>query len=254
VVMENLNIAFPNKTENEKIRIAKDFFHLFIDTFIETIKLISISRKEFLRRLDFDASLLQELSSKEQSIQMHSGHFFNYEFMNFVGALFLNNNWLGIYAPMSNKAINKIMLDMRSKFGTILISNKEFKSRFHQYSNKPYTLGLAADQNPHNPNNAFWIDFFGKKTAFVKGPEKGSKNQNTAVVMVYINRTKRGYYKVETSLLTTIPNETPQGFITKALVNFIEEKIKQYPANYLWSHKRWKHEYDAEKYSHLVID
>jgi KDO2-lipid IV(A) lauroyltransferase len=252
--MENLNIAFPNKTENEKIRIAKDFFHLFIDTFIETIKLISISRKEFLRRLDFDASLLQELSSKEQSIQMHSGHFFNYEFMNFVGALFLNNNWLGIYAPMSNKAINKIMLDMRSKFGTILISNKEFKSRFHQYSNKPYTLGLAADQNPHNPNNAFWIDFFGKKTAFVKGPEKGSKNQNTAVVMVYINRTKRGYYKVETSLLTTIPNETPQGFITKALVNFIEEKIKQYPANYLWSHKRWKHEYDAEKYSHLVID
>jgi KDO2-lipid IV(A) lauroyltransferase len=252
--MENLNIAFPNKTENEKIRIAKDFFHLFIDTFIETIKLISISRKEFLRRLDFDASLLQELSSKEQSIQMHSGHFFNYEFMNFVGALFLNNNWLGIYAPMSNKAINKIMLDMRSKFGTILISNKEFKSRFHQYSNKPYTLGLAADQNPHNPNNAFWIDFFGKKTAFVKGPEKGSKNQNTAVVMVYINRTKRGYYKVETSLLTTTPNETPQGFITKALVNFIEEKIKQYPANYLWSHKRWKHEYDAEKYSHLVID
>jgi len=252
--MENLNIAFPNKTENEKIRIAKDFFHLFIDTFIETIKLISISRKEFLRRLDFDASLLQELSSKEQNIQMHSGHFFNYEFMNFVGALFLNNNWLGIYAPMSNKAINKIMLDMRSKFGTILISNKEFKSRFHQYSNKPYTLGLAADQNPHNPNNAFWIDFFGKKTAFVKGPEKGSKNQNTAVVMVYINRTKRGYYKVETSLLTTTPNETPKGFITKALVNFIEEKIKQYPANYLWSHKRWKHEYDAEKYSHLVID
>jgi lauroyl/myristoyl acyltransferase len=67
------------------------------------------------------------------------------------------------------------------------------KSRFHQYSNKPYTLGLAADQNPHNPNNAFWIDFFGKKTAFVKGPEKGSKNQNTAVVMVYINRTRLKY-------------------------------------------------------------
>jgi KDO2-lipid IV(A) lauroyltransferase len=254
VVMKNLNIAFPDKTEKEKIRIAKDFYHSFIDTFIETVKLISISKKEFLRRIDFDESLLQELSGKEQSIQMHSGHFFNYEFMNFVGALYLKNNWLGIYAPMSNKAINKIMFDMRAKFGTILISNKEFKSKFHLYSSKPYTLGLAADQSPHNPNNAFWVDFFGKKTAFVKGPEKGSKNQNTAVIMVYIHKTKRGYYKVETTLLTTTPNETPNGFITKALVNFIEEKIKQHPANYLWSHKRWKHEYDAEKYGHLVID
>ncbi len=254
VVMNNLSIAFPNKTEQEKIRIAKDFYHRFVDTFIETIKLISISKKAFLRRVEFDGVLLEELSSKQQSIQLHSGHFFNYEFMNFAAAFYLKNNWLGIYASMSNKAFDKIMFDMRSRFGTILISNNEFRSKFHQYSNKPYTLGLAADQNPHNPHNAYWVDFFGKKTAFVKGPEKGSKNQNTAVVMVYINSIKRGYYKLETTLLTTTPNETPDGFITKSLVNFIEEKIKQNPSNYLWTHKRWKHEYDAEKFGSLVID
>lgn len=45
VVMNNLSIAFPYKTKQEKTRIAKDFYHLFIDTFIETIKLISISKK-----------------------------------------------------------------------------------------------------------------------------------------------------------------------------------------------------------------
>lgn len=252
--MQNLTIAFPQKTEKEKQRIAKDFYHLFIDTFVETIKLISISKKTFLKHIEFDGSLLEELSAKQQNIQMHSGHFFNYEFMNFASAFYLKNNWLGVYAPIGNKAFDKIMYDMRSRFGTILIANKDFKSKFHTYSKQPYTLGLAADQNPHNPNNAFWINFFCTKTAFVKGPEKGAKNQNAAVVMVYIRQVKRGYYKLETTLLTTTPNETSEGFITKALVNFIEDKVKKYPANYLWSHKRWKHKYNEAKYGHLLVD
>ena len=255
MVMKNLDIAFPNKTDKEKIRIAKDFYHLFIDVFIETIKLISISKKAFLRRVDFDSTLLYQLQKTGQNIQLHSGHFFNYEFMNFEGAFYKQNyNWLGVYAPLSNKALGKIMTDMRKKFGTTLIAAKDFKTKFHQYTNSPYMLGLAADQSTHNPHNAYWTMFFGKKTPFVKGPEKGAKTMNTAVVMVYIYPVKRGYYKMEMKLLTTEPNNTEQGFITKALANFIEEKIQDHPANYLWSHKRWKHEYDEEKFGKLLID
>jgi KDO2-lipid IV(A) lauroyltransferase len=175
--------------------------------------------------------------------------------MNLAIGIYKNSHsWLGVYAQLSNKAFDKIIFDMRSKFGTTLISTKDFRSKFHQYTTTPYMLGLAADQNTHNPNNAYWANFFGKKTPFVKGPEKGAKTMNTAIVMVYIYPVKRGYYKVETSLLTTTPNAMPDGFITKALVDFIEEKIKQYPANYLWSHKRWKHEYDAEKFDHLLVN
>lgn len=253
--MKNLEIAFPHKTQKEKIRIAKDFYHLFIDTFIETIKLISISKKQFLQRVDFDVALLTQLQQTGQKIQLHSGHFFNYEFMNLAMAIHKKQyKWLGIYAALSNKTFNKIIYDMRSKFGTTLISTKEFKTKFHQYTTDAYLLGLAADQNTHNPYNAYWTNFFGKKTPFVKGPEKGAKAMNTAVVMVYIFRVKRGYYKIETSLLTTEPNNTKEGFITKALVDFLEAKIQQHPSNYLWSHKRWKHEYDEEKFGKLVID
>ena len=251
--MKNLTIAFPNKTKAEKIRIAKDFYHLFVDTFIETIKLISISKKELLRRCEFNGNLIAELSSKQQSIQLHSGHFFNYEFMNLVMSIYCKNNFLGVYAPVSNMAFNKIIKDLRSRFGTIMIPNNEFKNSFANYSKEPYTIGLIADQNPSNPSKAIWTNFFGKKTAFVRGPEVGSKGNNTAVVMVYIYRKKRGYYKMETTLLTTEPKQTEYGFITKSLISFIEQKIKEHPSNYLWSHKRWKHEFDEEKYGKLVV-
>lgn len=255
VVFKNLSIAFPEKSEQEKIKIAKEFYGLFIDTFIETIKLISISKKQFQARFQFDPNILKELQKTKQSIQLHTGHFFNYEFLNLGFAIHKGTyKWLGIYSVLSNPAFNKIMYNMRSKFGTTLISSKEFRSSFHQYTNEPYLLGLAADQSTSNPLNAYWIDFFGKKTAFIKGPEKGARAMNTAVVMIYIYPKKRGYYKIESSLLTTEPNNLPYGAITKALANFLEEKIKQHPANYLWSHKRWKHEYDAEKYKDLTVN
>ena len=47
VVMNNLLIAFPEKTEKERTRIAKDFYHNLIDSFIESIKLLSISDETF---------------------------------------------------------------------------------------------------------------------------------------------------------------------------------------------------------------
>jgi KDO2-lipid IV(A) lauroyltransferase len=37
------------------------------------------------------------------------------------------------------------------------------------------------------------------------------------------------------------------------MVQFFEESIRKQPENYLWSHRRWKWQYDAEKYSALVV-
>lgn len=45
--MSNLLIAFPEKTNAQRIRIAKDFYHQFVNTMVETIQLISMSDRTF---------------------------------------------------------------------------------------------------------------------------------------------------------------------------------------------------------------
>src|SRR5690606_28379679 len=50
VVMDNLAIAFPEKSGTERKQIAKRFYRNFIDTFIETIKLFTASKKFILER------------------------------------------------------------------------------------------------------------------------------------------------------------------------------------------------------------
>ncbi len=253
VVMSNLTIAFPEKTEQQKVRIAKNFYRNFIDTFIETIKLISISPKEFDKRCVVDSSMVNELHKTGQSIQFHTGHFFNWEFVNLGIAKNFKGRFIGVYMPMTNKAINKLMLQMRGQFNTILVSAHEFRTSFHTYNKEPYSLGLAADQKPSNPLKAYWLPFFGKMTPFFTGPEKGAVRMNTAVVMTNFYKVKRGYYKIDFSLLTTTPKELPKGEITKKLIEYIEAAVKERPSNYLWSHKRFKFTYDEATHGHLKI-
>jgi KDO2-lipid IV(A) lauroyltransferase len=75
---------------------------------------------------------------------------------------------------------------------------------------------------------------------------------NTAVVMTNFYKVKRGYYKIDFSLLTTTPKELPKGEITKKLIEYIEAAVKERPSNYLWSHKRFKFTYESH-HGHLKI-
>lgn len=249
VVMQNLTLAFPHKTQAEKQAIAKAFYKNFTDTFVETIKLISISDKEFDKRCKVNIDVVNNLLSGGQSVQLHTGHFFNWEFANLGIAKHIHFPWIGVYMPIKNKNFDKLMLKMRSKYNTILLPATSFKSSFHQYSKNIYALGLAADQNPGNPHNAFWTPFFGKMTPFVTGPERGAVSMNTAVVMINFYKIKRGHYQIDAELLTTTPQSLPKGTITKSLVRFIENAIQERPANYLWSHRRWKWEYNEEQFA-----
>ncbi len=254
VVQQNLAIAFPQKSSYERKKIAKEFYQQFTDSFIETFKLISLSDKNFEKRFTSNVEVLNKLYANGQSVQLMAGHFFNWEFANWGVAKYAKYPFIAVYMPLSNAYFNKIILKLRERYGSIMIPATNFKSQFHQYANKGiYAMALAADQNPGNPLSAYWVPFFGKPTPFVKGPEKGAILNNTAQVFVHFYRVKRGYYHSEYEVMTTSPNYFKDGQLTALYVKILEEKIKAKPANYLWSHRRWRYEYDAQKHEKLVV-
>ena len=256
VVMKNLSIAFPEKTEAERITIAKEFYRNLTDTFIETIKLLSVGDKEFAKRYTSNVEIVNAHFDSGINVTLLAGHFFNWEFVNLGEARYGKYPFVGVYMPVSNKAFDRIMFNMRKRYGTILIPAVDFKTRFQEYLTNVdgrYALALAADQNPGNPAKAHWIKFFGRLTPFVPGPEKGAKLDNTAVFFGHFYKVKRGYYHTQLELLTTTPQEFENGKLTELYVACVEKAIRLKPANYLWSHRRWKWEFEEEKYGSLVI-
>src|SRR5579885_2966026 len=108
VVMDNLTIAFPEKTEKEKIQIARRFYRNFTDNFIETIKLLSCSTDFLNRHFEGDFTILNDLYTKGKKCQVHLGHNFNWELENAFVPLHVKQEFLVIYMPLENKIFERL--------------------------------------------------------------------------------------------------------------------------------------------------
>ena len=246
VVMQNLTIAFPEKTEEERIKIAKAFYKNFCDTFIETIKYISVRRSFFDKRFIVDFSQLEKIYATGQSIQFQLGHNFNWELANLAIPGHLKYKLLGVYLPIGTGIFNRLFKYIRSRFGTQLIAATNMRSEMMPHRNTKFVIGLIADQAPPVPEKAYWINFFNRPTPFLKGPEKAAKSNNYAVVFIYFNKIKRGYYTCQAITVSLSPAQLPDGELTTIYAANLQKIMTEHPEMWLWSHRRWKHEWKPE--------
>ena len=251
--MNNLLIAFPEKTPQERIQIAKKFYRNLVDYFLESIKLITITDREFYKRCSGNFEELNKLTATGTNIQLHSGHQFNWEWANRIYSQNLNIPFVLVYMPISNKSIDKIFRKIRLKHGTVLIDATKYKRDILSLKKQQHAFALVADQSPPNGITAYWLNFFSKPTPFLYAPEKNAQRAAVPVGFASFRKVKRGHYKFETTIITLNAAETQKGELTKKYRNFLQEEIREQPDNYLWSHRRWKFDY-IDKYEKLWVD
>jgi KDO2-lipid IV(A) lauroyltransferase len=252
VVMGNLAIAFPEKTPSDRKKIAKRFYKNFSDTFIETIKLLSLGDKEFDRRCKGDFSQVNAIAEKGGNILLLAAHQFNWEFVNLFMSRHIKIPFIGIVANVENKVFNRIYFKFRAKYGTILIPNSSFQRQMIEWLKKQYSMCLAADQATA-PHKAFWVNLFGRPAPLIMGPHKTAWKNKPAVVYVNVQKIKRGFYELVITEIVTNPQDYTQQDFALKYRDFVQEIIRKQPDNYLWSHRRWKHTYN-ESYSAQWID
>ncbi|HEY4109764.1 lysophospholipid acyltransferase family protein [Puia sp.] len=254
VVLANLEIAFPEKTAAERERIAKRFYRNFTDNFIETIKILSAGEAFLRKRLVIDnPQLLDHFYDQGRKLQAHLGHLFNWELGNATIPLLTRYPFLVAYMPVENKIFERLFLHLRSRMGSIPLPATKMQRAILPYRNSQYILGLVADQSPGGPENSYWLDFFGRPTPFVRGPERGARIGDIPVIFVRFYKHRRGYYGVQLITIAEHPGVLPEGELTRRYRNLLEDAIRQQPDGWLWSHKRWKYSWKPE-FSPFWID
>lgn len=244
--MENLAIAFPQKSERERLKIAKKFYRNFTDNFIETIKFLSASDRYFKKHFSCDPEILNSLYDQGKKCEVLLAHNFNWELGNLAFPSLTPYQMLTVYMPIQNKIFERLFKYMRTRTGVKLLSAHNMRNDMIPYRNQQYILALVADQNPGNLRFAWWFHFFNRPAPFVKGPEKGARANNAAVVFCFFTKPKRGYYEAHFTLATTDPNSLPELELTKRYVTYLEQVISDSPEMWLWSHRRWKHQWKPE--------
>lgn len=247
VVMHNLSIAFPNKTQAEREQIARQFYRNFADTMIETIKFFSATPRFLQKHTKGDFSIVKEVYKEGRSIQLHLGHNFNWELMNLAVAPDLPGDVLAVYLPLRSKLFNRLFYKMRSRFGTHLIAATQMRRDMMPFRGQQYIIGLIADQSPPAAAPAYWTRFFNKPTGFIQGPERFARRNNVPVIFCHFTKPKRGYYEYHAELATMEPSSLPEGELTKMYANYLERIMTQHPEMWLWTHRRWKNEWTPEK-------
>ena len=253
VVDYNLQIAFPEKTAIERKAIAKQFFKHFTDLLVETIKAISISKKEILRRYKYkNPELVNNLLEQGKSIVFVSAHQANWEW-SVNSPLVLNCNVNGAYTSLGNRYFDRIVKKSRERFGFLCYeSSKTVKIIHKNYIKKKQAIYLLiSDQSPQLEHTQYWTNFFNVKVPFHVGATSLAKKFDLAVVYCYTKKIKRGYYSTEFKLITDNPKEEQDFGVTEKYISLTEQLIREQPEYYLWSHNRFKHKDRFDEWSQM---
>lgn len=253
VVLANLRSAFPEKSEKEIRLIARRFYRNFIDNWIESIKLLSISKRSLNKRTSGNLGIFETLHRQGKGVQVNLGHFFNWEIMTLYTGINQPFTFLTVYLPQSSSILNRLLIYLRSRWGNPQLPVSDMAKSIMPWRGKQFLLALGADQSPPNPNGVYWLYFMNQPTAFLKGPERFSRILDIPVVMMTTTRPRRGHYHFDYFLLADDPKSLPDGELLRRYVKHVEDNIRLQPELYLWSHRRWKHKW-SDAYKKQWID
>ncbi len=244
VVWKNLSASFPEKSEAELKEIERGFYHFLCDYFVETVKMMTISKKEIKKRMVFKGiEDLDEVIESGQSIALYLGHYCNWEWVTSMPLWVTPKVQCGqIYHPLENKYFDKLLLRSRQRLDALCISMQDTLREVVRYKREgqPIMIGYISDQAPNWVNIHHWVDFLNQDTPVFTGTERIVKKMNHAVFYVDMRRIKRGYYEAEFKLMTRAPKELEDFKLTDMYFDMLEKSIRRAPEFWLWSHNRWK--------------
>jgi len=246
IVQDNLKHAFPEKTSKELKQIEKKFYKHMCDMFLEMIKTLSISEKQLQKRFVYEN--VEELAKFEKEcpgVIVMCGHYASYEWATAINFYNMKNKGYAIYKKLKNQLFDKLIKDIRANLGTTLINSKEViptmvRNKRDRVKSSYY---MIADQSPKRTKSAsaHWVNFLGRETPAFTGSEAIGKKLGFGILYLEVKKVKRGHYSAKFVSLCKHPKEFENFTITDQFFEFLEKQIREEPAYYLWTHKRWKH-------------
>ncbi len=242
VIITNLRRAFPEYNDREIARVVRKFYRHFADITLESVKAYSMSWKSFDQRVTFRGiDQMNAYYEQGKSVIVLAMHFNNWEWSGSAQPL-MKHQYLVIYNPMrNNPEFEEYLRQIRERWGAKMIPvHKSSRSAMEFDRMKiPVALVLAADQRPPVITR-FWTTFLNQEACFYQGPEKIARKSNQPVFFHLTRKIKRGHYEVSFIPLVENPTEVTEQEIMLTYVQTMEKYIREEPAYYLWSHKRWK--------------
>ena len=246
VVYDNLRKSFPEYDKATIGRIARKFYHHLSDLMLEQAVLHFSSEEKAKQKLILkNPEVLNDLYGKGKMVMAVLGHYGNWEYMATL-SLYIDHPVLAIYKPLRNKYFDRMIQKNRKAYGVVPVPMKRIGRTLleHHKNSDPVLTLFLGDQRPRYHQIHYWTKFMGQDTPMFLGTEKLARKLDASVVFLKVRKVSRGRYEVEVQLICESPAGLKPYEITERHVAMLEDLIREEPAWWLWSHRRWKHSYE----------
>ena len=239
IITKNLKLAYPKISNNEIDIITnnmwKNYGRILSDyVFIKDFRKLNLDNYIKLE----NEEIIKKIKSFDKPVVFISGHFNNFELLAMKIEM-LGINLSAIYRPLNNFFLNKIMMNIRTKYickSQIPKGLSGLKKSLNFFKNGS-SLALMIDQRVSEGES---VNFFNHKALTTTIPAQFVKKFKCLIVPVYIERVDRYYFKLKIDKPLKFDEKLSVNQITQELNNWLEKKINHNPSQWIWTHNRWK--------------
>jgi len=241
VARENLRSCFPEWTDAQLQQVLNEHYRGLGEVLAESLKLGSFTGTELLQRMEFDGyEVIREQLRAGQSLLLMTSHQCNWEWLVQATALELGVPVFAAYKPPHGAAADRATLWLRGRFGVHMVPGKRLMRAVARQRHSVHVVGMMADQVPTSSGGRLWLTFLGRETAFFPGPAEIARVCKYTSYFVGLHRIARGRYCTRVAPLTIAGEPIDTATFTARYAAQIEIEVRAAPADWAWTHRRWK--------------
>ena len=232
--LKNIATAFPEKSDSEQNMILKKTYSFFAKSFMQFLSL-----PKSYRYVDIEVEgqeLLDGALEKGHGIILATGHFSKWEIM---------SAWLGysgypcvaVAQRQKNRGADIFFREFREITGMRIIYRKSSLKNMYRILKENKILILASDQDAKQ--RGVFVNFFNKPASTPKGVARFHLETGSDIFFISCYIEQNGKHKLQ--IQPVVPEgESTVKSITQAFTTLLEEKVREFPEQYFWFHRRWK--------------
>lgn len=243
VTTRQIAAAFPERSPAEVDDIAARSYESFGRTTFETAILPGTSREEIIARIERVEGwdLLEKALAGGQGLIIVTGHLGNWEF----GGSYLAARGIALDAVargMANPVFEDYVNRTRHQIGMEVIHDRDAVRRTPRSLRANRAVAFVSDHDALGLASTF-VPFFGRPAKTPRGPAVFALRFGAPVLFMVVVRQPSGRYALfiePVEIVSTGDREADVDAIVLRFTQMLEAKIREYPDQYFWQHRRWR--------------
>jgi KDO2-lipid IV(A) lauroyltransferase len=251
VTFENLRQAFPGRYSDVQLERMVRAVYMHFASIISEIahiprRLRATTCKDYFRFRD--PGRLVQCMMTDRPVILMTAHFGNWELAGYAMAVFGFKPY-SVARSLDNPYLERLLRSFRTRTGQEIIYKRGAFDQVSAVMAQRRVVGFLPDQDAGH--RGVFVDFFGRPASTHKGVALLSLQHDAPICVGFARRVARGFqYEVWVEDIVD-PRQYKQAAdpvwsITQDCTRAIERAVRLAPEQYLWLHRRWKHQPPAQ--------